>query len=112
MPTSIQSAGVPPEVNLRITQVGKYAKTGSTLALKPRADVTRSLKQGYQWPHEKDLCPLKMFLKKIYFVGLLHKFWPAKASRFPHIASDTCRSTDFTVDEKCLHFLHQCKFTM
>ena len=26
----------------------------STLALKPRADVTRSPKQGYQWPHEKD----------------------------------------------------------
>ena len=30
---------------------------GSTLALKPRADVTRGPKQGYQWPHEKDLCP-------------------------------------------------------
>ena len=32
---------------------------GSTLALKPRADITRSPKQGYQWPHEKDLCPPK-----------------------------------------------------
>ena len=25
----------------------------STLALKPRADVTRSSKQGYQWPHKR-----------------------------------------------------------
>ena len=31
-----------------------------TLALKPRDDVTRSLKQGYQWPHKKDLCPPKI----------------------------------------------------
>ena len=34
------------------------------LALKSRGDVTRSPKQGYQWPHEKDLCPPKIFLKK------------------------------------------------
>ena len=33
---------------------------GSTMALKPRADITRSPKQGYQWPHEKDLCPPKI----------------------------------------------------
>ena len=33
----------------------------STLALKLRADVTRSPKQGYQWPHEKDMCPTKIF---------------------------------------------------
>ena len=32
-----RSAGVTPEVNLR-------------------TDVTRSLKQGYQWPNKKDLC--------------------------------------------------------
>ena len=32
----------------------------STLALKPRADVTRSPKKGYQWLHEKDLCPPKI----------------------------------------------------
>ena len=30
---------------------------GSTLTLKPRADITRSPKQGYQWPHKKNLCP-------------------------------------------------------
>ena len=39
------------------------ARKRATLALKPRADVTRRLKQGYQWPHKKDLCPTK--LKKI-----------------------------------------------
>ena len=63
MLTSTQSAGVASEVNLRITEVRKHAK-GSTLALKPRADVTRSPKQGYQWPHEKDLCPQKKIYEK------------------------------------------------
>ena len=53
-----QLADAPSEVHLRITQERKHAK-GSTLALKPRADVTRSSKQGHQWPHKKDLRPLK-----------------------------------------------------
>ena len=30
----------------------------------PRADVTRCPKQGYEWPHKKDLCPQKLFKKK------------------------------------------------
>ena len=30
---------------------------GSTLALNPRADVTRSPEQGYQSPNKKDKCP-------------------------------------------------------
>ena len=47
MLTSIQSAGVTPEVNPRVTQARKHAK-GSTLALKPRAGITRSPKQGHQ----------------------------------------------------------------
>ena len=42
----------------------RKACKGSTLALKPRADVTRSPKQGYQWPHEKDLRPPNFFFKK------------------------------------------------
>ena len=43
--------------DLRITWVRKHAK-GSHLAFKPRADITRSPNvQGYQLPHEKDLCP-------------------------------------------------------
>ena len=36
----------------------------STLALKPRADITRSPKQGYQWPREKDMLSYKVFKKK------------------------------------------------
>ena len=31
-----------------------------TLALKPRVDIARSPKHGYQWPHKKDLCPQKI----------------------------------------------------
>ena len=47
--------GVAPEVNLRerILRMPPQSlnKAEPTLALKPR-DVTRSLKQGYQWPHK------------------------------------------------------------
>ena len=41
-------------------QARKHTSKGSTLALKPRADVTRSPKQGYQWPHT---CPPKILKK-------------------------------------------------
>ena len=55
-----RSAGVTPEVNLRnSTQARKHASE-STLALEPRADVTRSPKQGYHWPHKKYMCPPKI----------------------------------------------------
>ena len=37
-----------PEVNS--AQARNCASERSILALKPRADVTRSLRQGYQWP--------------------------------------------------------------
>ena len=37
----------------------------SILVLKPRADVTRSTKRKYQWPHRKYLCLPK--LKKKHF---------------------------------------------
>ena len=70
MLTSMRSAGVALKVNLRITQVRKYASEGSTVALKPRADVTRSPKQGYQWPHKTDLCP-----PKVFFSNVLQKFF-------------------------------------
>ena len=43
----------------------KILKTSTPLVLKPTADVTRSSKQRYQWPHEKDLCPPKLFLEKL-----------------------------------------------
>ena len=40
-------------------------KAEPTLALKPRGDVTRSPKQGYQWPHKKDSCPPKIKNKQL-----------------------------------------------
>ena len=47
----------------------------STLVLKPRGDITRSPKQGYQWPHKKDLCPPNFFLifKNILIVPFQNK---------------------------------------
>ena len=36
----------------------------SNLILKPREDVTRSPKQGYQWPHKKDWCSPKISITK------------------------------------------------
>ena len=41
----------------------KTHEKGSTLALKPRADVTGSPKQGYQWPQKKT-CVLQKIIKK------------------------------------------------
>ena len=35
-------------------QVAKHSSEGFTLALKHRADVIRSPKQGYRWSHKKD----------------------------------------------------------
>ena len=50
------SKGVAPEVNLREcvihTPLHSSNKAEPTLALKPRGDVTRSPKQGYQWSHK------------------------------------------------------------
>ena len=39
-------------------------KAETTLALKPRGDITRSLKQRYQWP-QKWTCVQQQILKKI-----------------------------------------------
>ena len=38
-------------------------KAEPTLALKPRGDVTRSPKQGYQWPHKWTCVQQKIFKK-------------------------------------------------
>ena len=43
---------------------GEKAYKGYTLALKSWAEVTRSPKQGYQWPHKKDLCPPRIYSRK------------------------------------------------
>ena len=57
MRTAKRSAGVAPEVNLRIPlHAGdKTRKQGSTLALKLRADVTRSPKAGLSVTPQKRL---------------------------------------------------------
>ena len=106
MLTSIQSAGVTPEVNLRnSTQARKHASEKPTLALKPRADISRSPKQGYHWPHEKDLqknchskqlrnvdCVLhKPILSKFYKCFSHHKpstFLRSKTATFQKIILD------------------------
>ena len=52
-----RSAGVAPEVNLRNPlHAGQEAHTWGHLdiyALKPRADIARNSKQGYQWPQKQ-----------------------------------------------------------
>ena len=49
-------------------QVTKHASEGSSLALKPRADITRSPEIWYQWLHKKpDI--LQTFLKNCRLVG-------------------------------------------
>ena len=61
-----RSAGVAPEVNLsKCTMhmpLPSVNKAEPTLALKPRGDVTKSLKHGHQCPHKNDLCPPKLKL--------------------------------------------------
>ena len=60
-----RSAGIAPEVNVREhathMPLPSVNKAEPTVDLKPRGDVTRSSKQGYQWPHKKDSCPPKIF---------------------------------------------------
>ena len=74
MLTSIQSAGVTPEVNLRITQARKHAFKGSTLALKPRADVTRSQNRGISGPTKKDFKKKKRIEHwEKYYIKLLSR---------------------------------------
>ena len=62
------SKGVTPEVNLREcilrTPPPSANKAEPTLALKPRGDVTRSPKQGYQWPHKWTCVQQKLKKKK------------------------------------------------
>ena len=60
------SRGVAPQLNLRNVyhiRLCSSNKVETTLALKPRGDITRSLKQGYQWP-QKWTCVQQKFLKK------------------------------------------------
>ena len=66
-------AGVTPEVNLR-EHVTCMPPLSSNKALKPRGDITRSPKQGYQWPHKKDSCLPNIFLKTKKSVHMRNNF--------------------------------------
>ena len=59
--TSLQSAGVTTVVNLRITQPRKYPSKGSTMALKPDADITQS-KTGVSVAPQKGFVPPRMII--------------------------------------------------
>ena len=65
------SRGVTPEVNLRecISCMPPQSsnKAEPTLALNPRGDITRSLKQGYQWPQKWTYVQQKILKKKVYW---------------------------------------------
>ena len=52
---------------------GKKLCKGSTLVLKPMADVTKSPKQGYQWPQKKNLRPPIIKKKKGVDILILTK---------------------------------------
>ena len=64
-----RSAGVAPEVNLK-----EHATLVPLLVLESRGNVIRSPKQGYQWPHKKDLCR-KIFLFKKKRVLNRFNYW-------------------------------------
>ena len=71
----------------------KAHKKGSTLALKPRPDITQIPKQGYQWPHEKDLCPPKKYVQlcvKIMFTCKIpERHFPRNSDhRFYHFCQE------------------------
>ena len=61
-----RSAGVAPEVNVRehVAHMSPPSMNKApTLASRPSGDVTRSPKQGYHWPHKKDMS-YKKFKKR------------------------------------------------
>ena len=52
---------------------GMYIMFASAMpmALKPREDITRNSKQGYQWLQNRThLCPPKNFKKRVKYIGL------------------------------------------
>ena len=71
MVTAKRSAGIAPVVNIRehITHTTKLSANKD--ALKPRGNVTRSPKQGYEWPDKKDLCPPIFFVLKYAYPLIL-----------------------------------------
>ena len=90
MLTSIQSAGVASEVNLRITQMRKHARH---LAMKPKQQKSQ---QGYHCLLPKRTCVLQFFLKSVLAsltlkASLRHLF--TLSERESKIFFDVCRSS-------------------
>ena len=67
---------------------GEKAHKGSNLVLKPRADVTRSPKEGYQWLNEKNLYPPKKKKKKV----AKSVCWNTKRSSNHNVNSSLCNN--------------------
>ena len=77
-----ESAGVTPEVNLRqcVTHMPPWSTNKAAhSSFKPTEDITRSPKQGYQWPHKKDLCP-----KQRYQWPYKKDLCPKQGYQWPH----------------------------
>ena len=82
-----------------------HASEGSILALKPRGDVTRSPKQGYQWPHEKDLCPPKIFKKYTNLVNYNQNKSIRKSQISLDYQAENLLILKFNVTNFLIHFL-------
>ena len=68
-------------------QATKHTSEGSTLALKPRGDIIRSPKQGYQWPHKEDSCPPKIKKKIIQIMSVSYRInndYPRQRVKYTH----------------------------
>ena len=63
----------PPEVNLRRYATHIPLPIVNNAVPKPREDINRSSKQGYQRRHKKDLRPKKLFQKNILAYICMHE---------------------------------------
>ena len=99
--TSVQSEGVTPEVNLRITQARKHTKRDPPWLCNPGQTLPEiQNRQGYQWSHEKD-----SWLPKIYFIKKrIGKY------AFSFIKIKPCQMFDFSWNY--LPFFSNCPFLM
>ena len=82
MLTSIQSAGVTPEVNLRITKVRKHTKRDPPWLWNPVQTSPEVQNRGISGPHKKELCPPKILIKKVFMIQTHHTLKIEKKIRF------------------------------
>ena len=83
-------------------QATKYASIGIYPGLKPRADVHRNPKHGYEWYHKKEWRPLKKFLN----ISDLHTFCRfASETSGVNPASRYSTGTPTSSANSCSHWL-------